>query len=110
MKNHAVINYDEKTLTLYFRWQTFVFDLTLGDIGDFWHGFETHDGTLYDVSYHEEFEEGEVNASVAVYGTIVDDDGELTIDSWNCTDIDVEKIIGNPKNYFNYKQYEQANI
>jgi hypothetical protein len=104
MKNHAVINYNEKTLTLYFRWQTFVFDLTLGDIGDFWHGFETHDGTIYNVSYYEEFEEGEVNASVGVYGTIVDDDGELTIDSWNCTDIDVKETIGNANNYFNYEK------
>ena len=107
MKNYAVINYDEKTLTLYFRWQTFEFDLTEGDIGEFWYGFETHDGEVYDVNYGEE--EGEDNPYVSVYGTI-EEDGEFSIDSDNRFDIDIKGFIGNRENYFNYKQYEQANL
>jgi hypothetical protein len=101
MEYYAIVNYDEKTITLYFRWQTFKFDLTLGDIGDFWHGFETHDGTIYNVSFHQESDDE--NPSVNVYGTILEDDGELTIDSWNCTDIDIKETIGDVNNYFNYK-------
>lgn len=99
MEYYAIINYDEKTLTLYFRWQTFVFDLREGDIGEFWYGFETHDGEVYDVNYGEE--EGEDNPSVSVYGTI-EEDGEFSIDSDNRFDIDIRGTIGNPSAYFNY--------
>ena len=99
MNNSAIIDYDKKILTLNFRWQTFTFDLNQGDIGDFWYGFETHDGTIYDVSFHQESYEG--NPSVNVYGTILEDDGERTIDSWNCTDIDIKETIGGANNYFN---------
>ena len=98
MKNYAIINYDEKTITLYFRWQTFVFDLTEGDIGEFWYGFETHDGEVYDVNYGEEV--GEDNAGVCVYGTIVDEDGGFIIDTDNCTDIEIKEYIGDATNYF----------
>ncbi len=101
MKYEAIINYDKKTLTLYFRWQTFEFDLTKGDIGDFWHGFETHDGTIYNVSFH--LDADELYASVNVYGTILEEDGERTIDSWNCIDIDIQKTIGDVNNYLNYE-------
>jgi hypothetical protein len=101
MENHAIINYNEKTITLYFRWQTFEFDLTQGDIGEFWYGFQTHDGEWYDVNFNEE--EGESNPSVSVYGTIVEEDGEFSIDSDNRFDIDIKGFIGNANNYFNYK-------
>ena len=101
MEHSAIINYDEKTLTLFFRWQTFEFDLTLGDIGDFWHGFYTHDGDIYDVNFGEE--QGENNPNVSVYGTLVEDDGNLSIDSDNRFDIDIKETIGDVNNYFNYK-------
>jgi len=101
MEYHAVINYEQKTLTLYFRWQTFEFDLAEGDIGEFWYGFETHDGKVYDVNYGEE--EGENNPSVVVYATILDNDGERLIDSWNCFEIDIKGTIGDRKNYFKYE-------
>ncbi len=100
MNNFALINYDEKTLTLFFRWQTFTFDLNKGDIGEYWHGFETHDGEVYDVNFGEEYEE--FNPSVCVYGTLVDDDGQLSIDTNNRTDIEIKVINGDRSSYFNY--------
>jgi hypothetical protein len=99
MGNYAIINYDEKTITLFFRWQTFTFDLNEGDIGEYWYGFETHDGEVYDINFGEE--EGESNPSISVYGTMLDDDGELAIDSDNRTDIIIKETIGDRRNYFN---------
>lgn len=99
MGNHAIINYDEKTITLFFRYQTFVFDLTQGDIGEFWYGFETHDGEVYDVNFGQE--SADDIPSVSVYGTLVEADGELSIDSDNRFDIDIKELIGDANNYFN---------
>lgn len=99
MGNHAIINYDEKTITLFFRYQTFVFDLTQGDIGEFWYGFETHDGEVYDVNFGQE--SADDIPSVSVYGTLVEEDGELSIDSDNRFDIDIKELIGDANNYFN---------
>lgn len=99
MSYHAIINYDEKTITLFFRYQTFVFDLTQGDIGEFWYGFETHDGEVYDVNFGQE--SAEDIPSVSVYGTLVEEDGELSIDSDNRFDIDIKELIGDANNYFN---------
>lgn len=97
--NNAIVDYDSKQLVIKFNGEKFTFDLTLGDIGDFWHGFETKDGTKYDVSFHQE--DADSFASVNVYGTIMEEDGELTIDSWNCEDIEVIDTMGNQENYFN---------
>lgn len=99
MGYYAIINYDEKTITLFFRYQTFVFDLTQGDIGEFWYGFETHDGEVYDVNFGQE--SAEDIPSVSVYGTLVEEDGELSIDSDNRYDIDIKELIGDANNYFN---------
>lgn len=99
MGNHAIINYDKKTITLFFRYQTFVFDLTQGDIGEFWYGFETHDGEVYDVNFGQE--SADDIPSVSVYGTLVEADGELSIDSDNRFDIDIKELIGDANNYFN---------
>ena len=97
MKNYAIINYEAKELYLYFKGQEFTFDLTEGDIGEFWYGFETHDGEVYDVNYGEEV--GEDNAGVCVYGTI-EQDGTILIDTSNCTDIEIKDKMGDPSNYF----------
>ena len=98
MNNYAIIDYNQKKLTLFFRWQTFTFDLDQGDIGEFWYGFETHDLQVYDVNYGEE--EDECNPSVLVYATTLDEDGELTIDSWNYFEISIKELIGQRENYF----------
>ena len=99
MNNYAIIDYDKKSLTLFFRWQTFEFNLNEGDVGEFWYGFETHDGEIYDVNYGEE--EGEDNPSVSVYCTILEDDGYLSIDSNNRFDINIKETFGDKKKYFN---------
>ncbi len=102
MEPYAIINYDEKTLTLFFRWQTFEFDLTQGDIGEFWHGFETHDGEVYDVNFGQE--SAKDIPGISVYGTLVEDDGNLSIDSNNRVDVDIKELIGDANNYFKYNQ------
>lgn len=35
MTNYAKINYDTMTITVYFREQTFEFDLKVGDVGNY---------------------------------------------------------------------------
>jgi hypothetical protein len=97
--NYAIINYDKKELSLTLNKEAFVFDLTLGDIGAYWYGFKTNDGEVYNVEFGEE--EGESNPSVSVYGTILEDDGEFSIDSDNRIDINIKETNGERKNYFN---------
>lgn len=99
MTNYATINYNDKTITLNFRWQTFTFDLNQGDIGEFWHGFETHDGQIYDINFGQE--SADDIPSISVYGTLIEEDGELSIDSDNRVDIDIKGLIGDANNYFN---------
>jgi len=102
MEHYAIINYDEKTITLFFRWQTFTFDLTQGDVGEFWHGFETQDGEVYDINYGQE--SAKDIPGISVYGTLIDEEGYILIDSDNRFDIDIKELIGDANNYFNYNQ------
>ncbi len=100
LKDFAIVDYDLKQLVLTFGGEKFTFDLTLGDIGDFWHGFETQNGTIYDVNFYQE--EPNSYVGVSVYGTMIDEGGDITIDSSNYVDIDAVNTIGNQENYFNY--------
>ena len=98
MKNYAIVNYFEKTITLFFRWQTFTFDLTQGDVGDFWYGFDTHDGEVYDINFLKD--EG-FEGSVTIYGTYLDESGYHVIDTDNVFIIDIKGFIGDENNYLN---------
>ena len=98
MENYAIVNYEEKTLTLFFRWQTFTFDLNRGDVGDFWYGFDTHDGEVYDINF---INDDGVDASVTIYGTFLDDKGYHCIDTDDVYNIDIKEFIGDENNYLN---------
>jgi hypothetical protein len=88
-------------LTLWFKGDMFNFDLTEGDIGDFWHGFEC-DGEVFDVNYYTDSYEDTLVNVVSVYGTKVDSDGYTLIDTDNSYEVEILDTIGNLNNYLNY--------
>lgn len=98
MKNHAIVNYDTKELSLFFKGDKFVFNLNEGDIGEFWYGFKTEEGKIYDVNYGNA--EGQ-DDSVIVYSTIMESDGFLSIDMENYEHIEISSRIGDENNYLN---------
>jgi hypothetical protein len=98
--NYAIIDYNMMELTLVFNEEEFVFDLTLGDIGEFWYGFECK-GKLFDVNYFKESED--TYDSVLVYNTHIDEDGEVVINTSSWYEIHVIEIRGKASNYLNYK-------
>lgn len=98
--NYAIIDYNMMELTLVFNREEFVFDLTLGDIGDFWQGFECEDKS-FDINYFKDTEDSV--DMVIVYCTKLDEDGELTINTDDYYEIHVIDIRGKASNYLNYK-------
>lgn len=99
--NYAIINYNRMELTLWFKEEMFNFDLTEGDIGDFWHGFECN-GEVFDVNYYTDSYEDTLVNVVSVYGTKVDSYGYTLIDMDNSYEIEILDTIGNLNNYLNY--------
>jgi hypothetical protein len=99
--NYAVVDYDKMQLTLWFKKEEFVFDLTNGDIGDFWDGFETSDEEVYDVNY---LKEKGFDDDVEVFGTFLDEDGCFNIDTSDSYFINIKERIGDENNYLNYRK------
>jgi hypothetical protein len=98
--NYAIIDYNMMELHLCFNEVEMVFDLTKGDIGEFWYGFEVG-GKLFDVNYYKESED--TNDMVLVYNTHVDEDGEIAINTNSWYEIQIIETRGNVKNYLNNK-------
>ena len=98
MEKKFVVDYDNKVLTLYYQDQIFMFDLNMGDVGDFWHGFVLKDGTQLDVCFHQE--DSNQEPSCEIWDTALDnEDGKYYINhEIDC--IDNCEILGNPINYF----------
>lgn len=99
--NYAIINYNRMELTLWFKEEMFNFDLTKGDIGDFWHGFECN-GEVFDVNYYADSYKDTLVNVVSVYGTKVDNDGHIIIDMGNSYELEILDTIGNYTDYLNY--------
>lgn len=99
--NYAIVDYDKMQLTLWFNKEEFIFDLTNGDIGDFWDGFETSDEEVYDVNY---LKEKGYDDDVEVFGTFLDEDGCFNIDTSNSYYINIKQRIGDENNYLNYRK------
>jgi hypothetical protein len=93
MKNYAIIDYNAFELHLFFKGESFVFDLKEGDVGEFIYGFETKDGKVYDINYsNSEFEE----AGVCVYGITKDEFGFYYVDTSDYTPIKINyNLINN---------------
>ena len=98
MEKKFVIDYDNKVLTLYYLGQVFMFDLTSGDTGDFWHSFQLKDGTDLDVNYHQESANNEPYCEIWAVA-LEEEDGKYYTNH-QIDEIGNCEILGNPKNYF----------
>jgi len=102
MEKKFVIDYDNKVLTLHYLGQVFMFDLTSGDTGDFWHSFQLKDGTDLDVNYHQESANHEPYCEIWGIGYLLtwgnDDVKEYC--TQQIDEIGNCEILGNPTNYF----------
>lgn len=97
--DYFTINYNKKSLILFFKKEKFKWDLTEGDIGEFWHTFTTKKGIVKDINFHQEDETQE--PILAVYGLIYDKKDKLySINMDDETLIKLKNKIGSPKNYF----------
>lgn len=94
MEKKFVIDYDNKVLTLHYQGQVFMFDLTMGDVGDFWYGFVLKDGTILDVNYHQE--DADDVPFCEIWGT----DESKPLNTQQIDGLDICEILGNPINYF----------
>lgn len=100
MKDKFSIDYDKKELVIAFEGETFTFDLTEGDTGEFWHSFTMKDGTIKDINfYQEDYDE---TPSVSIYGVEEDEDGKLLINTNDEILIQEHTVQGNPFNYFDW--------
>lgn len=98
MEDNFIINYNLKTLQLFFEGEFFNFYLEDGDVGDFWNSITLKDGTLKDINFAQENEEQE--PTVSVYGVKKNDEGKMMIDTKDAVYISKHKAIGNSKEYF----------
>jgi hypothetical protein len=97
MTNTFGINYTDKLLHILFNGETHKFDLTEGDLPDFWAGFESKDGRVWDVNFFQEDETCE--PSVSVYPAVLVD-GEYEINTSEEYSLDMVARTGTPKEYF----------
>ena len=98
MEKKFVIDYDNKVLTLHYLGQVFMFDLTAGDTGDFWHGFELKDGTILDVNYHQE--DANQEPYCEIWASALDLEDSKYYINHQIDGLNNCEILGNPINYF----------
>jgi hypothetical protein len=98
MTNTFGINYTDKLLHILFNGETHKFDLTKGDLPDFWYGFESKDGRHWDVNFFQEDETCE--PSCCVYQAKLEEDGQYEIDTSDWWELDLVARTGTPKEYF----------
>ena len=95
--NSFKIDYDKKHLTLLFEGETFEFDLNSGDVGEFWHAFETKDKVGKDINFHQE--DKNQKPGLSVYGLKLQD-GFWNTNTSDEIYIETCETVGNPDNYF----------
>ena len=102
MEKKFVVDYDNKVLTLYYQDQIFLFDLNVGDIGDFWHSFKLKDGNELDVNFHQESAKDEPYCEIwgIEYLLTWGKDDTKQYDMQQIDGLDNCEILGNPINYF----------
>ena len=105
MEKKFVVDYDNKVLTLYYQDHIFMFDLSMGDVGDFWHGFVLKDGTGLDVNFHQEDTNQEPYCEIwgMEYVLTWGNDDTKQYAMQQIDGIDNCEILGNPINYFGEK-------
>jgi hypothetical protein len=99
-KNIFTVDYDARVVDIVFKGEAFQFDLTEGDVGDFWSGFVMKDGSEWDVNFYQEDET--MNPSTSVYPAVWvgDENGSFEIDTNNGEELEFEEEWGDRKNYF----------
>lgn len=98
MENKFVVDYDKKIVTLHYEGEVFEFDLTEGDVGDFWHSFTDKNNIERDINFSQESEEE--LPGLSIYGLEDDGTGQFLINTSDETYISTFEQIGNPENYF----------
>jgi hypothetical protein len=87
------IDYDKKTLILFFEDGEFRFDLNDGDVGEFWNSLTIKEVIIMDINFHQE--DKEQKPTVCLYAV---KDGQT--DTSDEIVISEHIVIGNPDNYF----------
>ncbi len=96
MENYFEIDYDKKTIDLFYGNEKFTFDLNEGDVGDYWNSFTTKDSVVKDINFYQEDESIE-SPLISIYD--IDSDGY--IDTTYEYVVECKHKRGNPQNYFN---------
>jgi hypothetical protein len=94
------INYTDKKLHILFNGETHVFDLTEGDLPDYWNGFVTKDGRVWDVNFFQEDETCEPSVSVYPAVWVGDENGSYEIDTSEEHSLQLVARTGTAKEYF----------
>lgn len=70
--NTFKLDYTKRRITLNYINNTYDFDLTKGDVGEFWHSFtDSNTEKIYDINFHQE-NESEI-PTVTIYGVVIKD-------------------------------------
>jgi hypothetical protein len=94
------INYTDKKLHILFNGETHVFDLTEGDLPDYWNGFITKDGREWDVNFFQEDEFCEPSVSVYPAVWVGDENGSYEINTSEEHSLQMIARTGTSKEYF----------
>lgn len=100
MTNAFRINYTDKTLSLLFNGENHEFDLTEGDLPDYWNGFVTSDGREWDINFHQEDETCSPSVSIYPAVWVGDENGSYEIDTNSEITIDCVAVTGTAEEYF----------
>lgn len=95
MENTFTIDYGEKILTLNYQGSHYLWDLTEGDKGDFWHSF-THNNEVFDINLYQE--DAKSTPSLSIY-RVKAQAGELVTDTDSHQNAVLSKTFGNSEDY-----------
>lgn len=99
-QDHAILDYEKQELTLYWKGDFHSFDLTKGDVGDFWSSIVSKDDEVFEINFHQEDEEQP--PTVDIYAVELDELGYVRVTD-NIDSIDADRVFtrGNQSKYFN---------
>ena len=104
MENYFKVDYDARTIYLCYQGEEFTFDLTKGDVGDYWNSFTTKYGETKDINFYQE------SVREAPGLSVYDLDADGYIDTSKEESIKCWFAEGDYDNYFNPKQVNQEHI
>jgi hypothetical protein len=96
--NTYKIDYDKLCVYLIYDGEDYAFNLTNGDIGDYWDSF-FHNGQMYDINFYQE--DSDSNPFLSVYKCKLSNDGAWEMDAFNYEKIPLYEITGDVHNFIN---------